>query len=230
MLAILVASFMSSPLPPLCLQSKDPEEVLTTYLGDLEKAIKNTTSKNPQDRSKLEQAAKLGFDRELTASTPAVPKPVWDYLSKHLDNLRLGDKKFPEEPYKAERALWISACKAVFTKEIGRAKEAEAAPSTDQVFESLFDAVREIDKMFPLAQDLRTDGLTSAKVIYNQLLGKALPTTKDAKLLYTERLARIDKTFSVTNDKEKTSNTESSNLLKAAAKAMFEKDLAAGKK
>src|SRR5262249_49386126 len=86
----------------LSVQSKDPEELLTSYLSDLEKAVKNTNAKNLQDRSKPEQAAKLAFDRELTASAAAVPKPVWDYLNKHLDNLRLGDKKFPEEPWKAE--------------------------------------------------------------------------------------------------------------------------------
>jgi len=216
--------------PSLRLQAKDPEELLTTYLSDLEKAIKNTNAKNPQDRTKLEQAAKLAFDRELAGSSPSVPKPVWDYLNKHLDNLRLGDKKFPEETYKAERTLWIGACKAVFSREIGRAKEPEAPPSTEQLFESLFDAVREVDKMFPLAADLRADGIGSARLIYSQILGKATPTTKDAKLLYTERLSRIDKTFPVSSDKEKSSNTESCTVLKAAAKTLFEKDLPAGKK
>lgn len=222
-LAAMMVSFLSS-------QSKDPEDVLTTYLGDLEKAIKNTSTKNPQDRTKLEQAAKLAFDRDLTASTPAVPKLIWDYLSKHLDSLRQGDKKFPEETYKAERGLWINACKAVFTKEISRPKEPENPPTTEQLFESLFDQVREVDKMFPLALDLRTDGISSARLIYGQLLPKATPTTKDAKVLYTERLARIDKTFPVISDKDKNSNTESCAVLKAAAKNLFDKDLPGGKK
>ena len=128
------------------------------------------------------------------------------------------------------RALWIVACKAVFTREITHCKEPEAAPSTEQLFESLFDAVREVDKMFPLAQDLRSDGIGSARVIYNQTLGKATPTSKDAKLLYTERLSRIDKTFPVTSDKEKSSNTESCAVLKTAAKTLFEKDFPGGKK
>jgi hypothetical protein len=211
-------------------QSKDPEEVLTTYLSDMEKAIKNTNAKNPQDRMKLEQAAKLAFDRELSASAPSVPKPVWDYLGKHLDNLRLGDKKFPEEPWKTERNFWISACKAVFSREITRAKDPETPPSTEQLFESVFDAVREVDKMFPLAQDLRADGIASARSIYSLQLNKATPTTKDAKLLYTERLARIDKTFPVASDKEKTANTESCTLLKTVAKNLFDRDLPGGKK
>jgi len=230
MAAMLVALIFASIPGALSLQAKDPEDVLTTYLSDLEKAVKNTTAKNLQDRAKLEQAAKLAFDRDLAGTSPSVPKPAWDYLHKHLDNLRLGDKKFPEDGSKAERALWIVACKAVFTRELARCKEPEAAPSTEQLFESLFDAVREVDKMFPLAQDLRSDGIGSARVIYNQTLGKATPTSKDAKLLYTERLSRIDKTFPVTSDKEKSSNTESCAVLKTAAKTLFEKDLPGGKK
>jgi hypothetical protein len=216
--------------PSLRLQAKDPEDLLTAYLSDLEKAVKNTTAKNLQDRTKLEQAARLAFDRDLAGTSPTVPKPAWDYLNKHLDNLRLGDKKFPEEGYKAERMLWIGACKAVFAREIARSKEPESAPSTEQLFESFFDAVREVDKMFPLAQDLRSDGIGSARLIYNQVLGKTTPTSKDAKLLYTERLSRIDKTFPVTSDKEKSSNTESCAILKAAAKTLFEKDLSGGKR
>jgi hypothetical protein len=214
----------------LSAQAKDPEEVLTVYLSDLEKAVKNTSAKNPQDRSKLEQAARLAFDRELTASTPTVPKPVWDYLNRHLDNLRLGDKKFPEEPWKAERTLWINGCKAVLMKELKNAKEPETPPTTEQLFESTFDAVREVDKMFPLAQDLRQDGTGSVRTIFSQLLAKSTPTTKDAKLLYTERIARIDKTFPVASDKEKTVNTEACTLLKTVAKSLFDRDLPGGKK
>src|SRR5205814_8785873 len=85
--AIVMASiFAFSPIA-FAPQAKDPEDVLTTYLGDLEKAVKNTTSKNLADRAKLETAAKLSFDRELSASTLAVPKLLWDYQNKHLDNL-----------------------------------------------------------------------------------------------------------------------------------------------
>jgi hypothetical protein len=214
----------------LCsVQAKDPEDVLTVYLSDLEKAVKNTSAKNPTDRTKLEQAAKLAFDRELTASTPAVPKAPWDYLNKHLDNLRLGDKKFPEEPWKAERALWRAACKAVFQKELKNAKEASSL-STEQLFESSFDGVRDVDKMFPLAQDLRTDGTASVRAIFTQLLPTTTPTTKDAKLLYTERLARIDKTFPAGSDKEKSVNGESCTMLKTMAKSLFDRDLPGGKK
>jgi len=211
-------------------QAKDPEELLTTYLSDLEKAVKNAGAKNAPDRAKLEQAAKLAFDRDLASSAPNVPKPIWDYLNKHLDNLRLGDKKFPEEPWKAERTLWINACKAVFSKEIRNAKEPESPPSADQLFESTFDAVREVDKMFPLAQDLRTDGAASAKMIFTLLLPKSTRTTKDAKLLYTERIARIDKSFPTSNDKDKTVNSDSCQLLKAAAKSLFDRDLSGSKK
>jgi len=211
-------------------QAKDPEDVLTMYLGDLEKAVKNTTSKNLADRAKLETAAKLSFDRELSASTLAVPKLLWDYQNKHLDNLRLGDKKFPEDPFKTERGLWIGACKNVFSREIARAKEPESPPTTEQVFESMFDGVREVDKMFPLAADLRSDGLASARSIYTLLLPKATPTTRDAKVLYTERLARIDKVFTTSNDKDKTVNSEASTLLKTVAKNIFDKDLPGGKK
>jgi hypothetical protein len=229
MMALLAALTLAAAPPLLGVQSKDPEDALTTYLADLEKAIKNTTAKNPQDRSKLEVASKMAFDRELASSAPSVPKPAWEYLSKHLSNLRLGDKKFPEDAWKTERGLWISACKSVFNRELARAKEPESAPTTEQLFESLFDAVREIDKMFPLEKDLRVDGVTSARLIYTQALGKATPTTKDAKLLYTERLARIDKTFPTTSDKEKSINIEACTLLKSAAKAVFDKDLPGGK-
>jgi hypothetical protein len=211
-------------------QAKDPEELLTTYLSDLEKAVKNTNAKNPADRTKLEQAAKLAFDRELSSAAPNVPKPIWDYLNKHLDNLRLGDKKFPEEPWKAERTLWINGCKAVFLKEIKNAKEPESPPSTEQLFESTFDAVREVDKMFPLATDLRNDGSAMANTIFRQLLPKTTPTTKDAKLLYTERIARIDKTFPTSNDKDKTINSDSCTMLKAVAKMLFDRDLPGAKK
>lgn len=211
-------------------QAKDPEEALTTYLSDLEKAVKNTSAKNPADRTKLEQAAKLSFDRELGSATPNVPKPIWDYLNKHLDNLRLGDKKFPEEPWKAERTLWITGCKAVFQKEIRNAKEPESPPSTDQLFETTFDSIREVDKMFPLAQDLRTDGSASVRAIFNLMLAKSTPTTKDAKFLYTERIARIDKTFPTANDKDKNVNSESCTQLKSIAKLLFDRDLAGAKK
>jgi hypothetical protein len=214
----------------LASQAKDPEDLLTTYLSDLEKAIKNAGAKNAPDRAKLEQAAKLAFDRDLNGSSPNVPKPIWDYLNKHLDNLRLGDKKFPEEPWKAERTLWINACKAVFTKEIRNAKEPESPPSTEQLFESAFDAIREVDKMFPLAQDLRSDGAASARTIFALLLPKSTPSTKDAKLLYTERIARIDKTFPTSNDKDKTVNSDSCQLLKTAAKSVFDRDLSGAKK
>src|SRR5262249_51196019 len=205
LIALLAAVTLAMAPPLLSVQAKDPEDVLLTYLSDLEKAIKNTNAKNLQDRTKLEAAAKLAFDRELASSVPTVPKPVWEYLSKHLDNLRRGDKKFPEESWKTERTSWITACKNVFSREIARAKEPESATTTEQLFESLFDAVREIDKMFPLERDFRMDGINSARLIYTQALVKATPTTKDAKLLYTERLARIDKTFPVTSDKEKDS-------------------------
>jgi hypothetical protein len=211
-------------------QAKDPEDVLTTYMSDLEKAVKNATNKDLQDRGKLEQAAKLAFDRELNASTPTVPKHIWDYLNKHNDNLRLGDKKFPENPWKTERNLWIVACRAVFNREIKNAKDPDAPPSTEQLFETLFESIREVDKMFPLALDLRSDAFASARAIFLLVVPKSTPTTKDAKLLYTERLARIDKTFPVTSDKEKTANTESCALLKLAAKNLFDRDLPGGKK
>jgi hypothetical protein len=225
MASMILSLSLASFLPPLSLQAKDPEDVLKTFLLDMEKAIKNTNAKNPQDRTNLEKAAKLAFDRELAGASPTVPKLAWDCLNKHLDNLRLGDKKFPEEPWKTERLMWLVACKAVFKNEIAHAKDPEAVPSTEQLFESLFDAVRETDKMFPLALDLRVDGNASAKMIYMQTLPKATPTTKDAKLLYTERLARIDKSFPVVSDKEKSVNTESCTLLKWAAKSLYDKDL-----
>jgi hypothetical protein len=223
---LLALALLSGVFPT---QAKDPEEVLTTYMGDLEKAIKNTTAKNLPDRAKLEQAARLAFDRELAASAPSVPKLVWDYQSKHLDNLRLGDKKFPEEPSKAERALWITACKAVFNREIARAKEPDAPPSTEQLFETFFDAVREVEKMFPLALDLRSDGVASARTIFAAQLLKSVPTTKDAKIIYNERLVRIDKSFPITGDKT-TANTEACTVLKNAAKSLFDRDLPGGKK
>jgi len=214
----------------LLAQAKDPEDALSVFLSDLEKAVKNTNAKNLPDRAKLEAAARQSFDRELGASALAVPKPAWDYLAKHLDSLRLGDKKFPEDPFKAERSAWMAACKSVFTKEIRGAKEPETAPSTDQLFDSTFDAVRDVDKMFPLAQALRADGIASVRAIFSQLLPKTTSTTRDAKLLYTERIARIDKVFSVTSDKEKSANTESCTLLKALAKSVLDRDLPGGKK
>ncbi len=84
--------------------------------------------------------------------------------------------------------------------------------------------------MFPLAADLRTNGLGTAKAIFSALLPKSTPTTRDAKLLYNERLARIDKTFPVTSDKEKTINTEACAVLKSAAKGLFDRDLTGEKK
>jgi hypothetical protein len=84
--------------------------------------------------------------------------------------------------------------------------------------------------MFPLAQDLRTDGGASAKMIFTLLLPESSATTKDAKLLYTERIARIDKSFPTSNDKDKTVNSDSCQLLKTAAKSLFDRDLSGAKK
>ena len=69
-----------------------------------------------------------------------------------------------------------------------------------------------------------------AKTIFSQMLPKSTPTTKDAKLLYTERIARIDKTFPTANDKDKTINSDSCQMLKTVAKALFDRDLPGGKK
>ena len=54
MSAIVMASIFAFSPFAFAPQAKDPEDVLTTYLGDLEKAVKNTTSKNLADRAKLE--------------------------------------------------------------------------------------------------------------------------------------------------------------------------------
>jgi hypothetical protein len=215
-------------------EGKDPQDVLNTYLSDIDKANKSTTGGaklgvNAPDRQRLLSAAKTSFDREAATASPKVPKQIWDYHTKYLENLVKADKLFSKEDLRPERTNWLTACKTTLQRNITRAKDPETPYSTDQIFESMIDAVSLTKKSFTTENvaDLRTAGFAGVKTISQMLTGKgSVPPGRDAKQHYTERLARIDKAFPVGNENDKMGNQEGQTVLKVGAKALFDRELA----
>ena len=129
---------------------KDPQDVLQAFDGDLVKAIREAP-KDQTVRSKLAAAAQKVFDTALAASVDKAPKSRWGCHQDLMERLITAEKHYGDEGDKPERTLWISACKKVFTFEFGRAQEpsADQAPTTEEIFNELFDAVTRVKKNFP---------------------------------------------------------------------------------
>jgi hypothetical protein len=216
-------------------ETKDPQDVLNGYLSDIDKANKSTTGGaklgvNQADRTRLLAAAKKSFDVEAATSSPKVPKLVWEYHTKYLENLVRADKLFSKEDLRPERSNWLTACKTTLMRNVTHAKEPESPYTTDQIFEAMIDAVNLTKKSFytDTVADLRTAGFAGMKTISQMIIPKAnVPPGRDAKQHYTERLARIDKAFPVGNENDKMGNQEGQTALKVGAKSLFDRELAA---
>ncbi len=220
-----------SPSAP---DAKDPGELLQTLSEELRKAIK-TAGKDLDVRQKLTKLAKSTFDKDL-ASAPAskTPKSAWDYHADLLDRLAMADTHFRDERDKAERTIWIAACKAAYARELTSCKEVAPggaeAPATDQVYYDLTQAVAKVSKRFARGgEEYDVVGYAAAKQAFGALVGKSKAAQGDPKLLYTKWLLDIDRIYSLSTDDQKKQNTVPNQLLKAAAKTALDRMLAAPK-
>ncbi len=214
----------------VCAQSVDT--ALSDFLGELGKAMKQYP-KDAELRGKLTGVAKTKFDTALKDATQ-MEKPGWDFLSDMLNDLSTADKKFGTEGSKAERTLWVAACKNAFTRRLTFAKEKELtgdeAARTDKVFSDLFDGVGKAKKRFgDTSIDLRSAGYQAAKDIFTVLLKNARASEREPSTVYAEQLTRIDKSFPIVTETEKKGNSEPNGVLKTAAKSALDRAIAANK-
>ena len=212
---------------------KDPSELLQKLSEELRKAIK-TAGKDLDVRQRLTKLAKSTFDKDLaSAPAPASPKGAWDYQSDFLDHLATADTHFRADTDKLERALWIAACKAAYTKQLSSAKEAAAGadvPAPDQVYYDLTQAVASVFKRFARGStEYDQAGYAGAKQAFGMLLPKSKTAQGDPKVLYTKWLSDIDRVYPLTTDDQKKQNTLPNQLLKAASKSALDRMLAAPK-
>jgi hypothetical protein len=213
---------------------KDPGELLQTLSQELRRAIK-TAGKDLDVRLRLTKLAKATFDKDL-ASAPAskTPKSAWEYHAEFLERLAVADTHFRGDPDKAERAIWIVACKAAYTRELASCKETSLAgaeaPATDQVYYDLNQAVAKVAKRFAQgADDYDKAGYDGARQAFVALVGKSKAPQADPKLLYTKWLSDTDRLYPLSTDDQKKQNTTPNQILKTASKTALDRMLAAPK-
>jgi hypothetical protein len=176
---------------------KDPQEVLVAFDADLVKAIREA----PKDmglRTKLAQAAKKVFDMDLAKSVDKTPRTRWGCHTDFMARLVTAEKHYADANDKAERALWITACKSTFAFELAKAQDPNTeALTTEEAFNELYDAIVRVKKDFPgeSAADIRTSAYQAARTIFNDRLRNARRPGKEPQSAYAEEMIKIDKTF-----------------------------------
>ena len=244
--------------PSLAQEAKDPEDVLQDFQADLLQAIR-TAPKDLAVRSKLTAAARTVFDRDLRAAVVRVQKIKWDWHQQFMEHLIVSEKQFGDPGNKSERSLWNNACKTVFAVQLSHATEPETKPSTDELFGELYTAVDKVRKNFHTATagDLRTLAYTAAKQIFTDRLATARVSARDPQSAYAAQIIRIDRDYPLpqasapkeaagspsakggggkssggspgVEKKDIDYHTEPNQILKTAAKAAFDRALAAPK-
>lgn len=205
------------------LEEKTPQEVLGQLEHDLREAIK-TGLKNKDVRSKLSKAAQERFARDLGSSAaPKIPKSVWEYASDHLDNLATAETFFKEADDKAERTLWLAACRSTFERLKTASKETSLPgkdlPTTEKAYEDLVDAVGRVERRFTKqAADLRKEALGVSRQAFSLGIASARAPTGSQEAWYTKQLIEIDRVYPLNTDEQKTANQERNQLLKTAPK------------
>lgn len=212
---------------------KEPRDVLLSFQDELKKAI-TTGGKNKDIRTKLTKIAQQSFSKDIASASPKVPKGAWEYVHEFVDNVAKADPVFKAEEDKAERALWFTACKAAYARELSNCKETDLAaadsPKADDVYYELTKEVTSIQKRFAKdAADFDKASYDAAKQAYTLLIGRARAPQGDPKPLYTKWLIDIDKNYPMTTEEQKKQLGPINALLKAAAKSAYDRALSAPK-
>jgi len=215
-------------------ETKDPDDAIEKLASDLQGALKKAPT-DADARGKMTTAAKAVFDRDIANAAPKVSKAIWDWQTHFLEMLIVADKKFATAGQKTERAIYITACKSTFGRQILSYKESSLEdskqPTVDDVFGEFFDAIGKAKGSYTSesSADLRSAAYNGAKDIFGKMIQKARGIAKDPQRWYDEQLVRIDKEFSITTEKGKKWNTEPNAALKTAAKTAFDRALKAEK-
>lgn len=213
--------------------SQDPADLLQKLSADLRSAI-NTAAKDLDVRQRLTKLAKATFDKDVASAVPKTPKGAWEFHSEFLEHVALADTHFRGERDKAERILWIAACKGAYARQLTASKELAAGaaelPPVDQVYYDLTQAVARVAKKFARgADEYDKAGYDAAKQAFGLLVPKARAPQGDPKSLYAKWLIEIDRVYSLTTDDQKKQNSTPNAMLKAAAKVALDRALAAPK-
>lgn len=210
---------------------KDPGSLLKTLYDDLRKASRSAG----ESRDRLRKSAKDIFDRELATSVPKTPRAAWTLFEDHLDNLADADR-FPVKTDKAERDLWIAACRGALNRQLAHSKESKGTdgemPTTAQAFNEAMDGAGDVKTRFGAEglEDLRIAAIDGLNQAFRSLIRRARPpSSADPKSQYASQLARIGQRFPVAGDAEKKANLRANSLLKDAAKAALDRALAGTK-
>ena len=210
---------------------RDPASLLKTLHDDLRKSSRSTG----ETRDKLRKAAKVVFDRELAASVPRTPRPVWSLFEDHLDDLADADR-FPVKTDRAERDLWVVSCRSALARQLAHSKESNGTdaemPTTAQVFSDAMDGAGDVKTRFGAEglDDLKIAAIDGLNQTFRSLIRRARPPSSgDPKSQYASQLARIDQKFPVAGDTEKKANLRANNLLKDVAKAALDRALSGTK-
>ena len=171
----------------------------------------------------------------VRAACSLAPRPVWSLFDDHLDNLADADR-FPVKTDKAERDLWIAACRAALNRQLAHSKESKGTdaemPTTAQVFNEAIDAAGDVKSRFggEGLEDLRVAAIDGLNQAFRSLIRRARPPSSgDPKSQYASHLAKIDQRFPVAGDADKKANLRANSLLKDVAKAALDRALAVTK-
>lgn len=209
---------------------KDPAALLRTLYDDLRKASQAAADA----RDKARKSARDAFDREIGAATLRAPKSAWDLVRDHFDRLSEGDR-FSLKNDRAERDLWVSACRTALLRQLALSKEVKGTDAematTSQLFNDAFSTVGELRTKFTAegTDDLRGAALEGVGMTFRLLIRRARVPAIDAKAAYASQLSKIDQKFPVDGDGGKV-NGRINAVLKEAAKSALDRSLSGAAK
>lgn len=212
---------------------KEPYEVLQSFQDDLKKNVR-TAGKDKDVRTKMNKFSQETFNRDIASTTPKTPKGAWEYVHGFVDNVARADVFFKGDEDKAERTLWLAACKTAFARELANSKEGGLAqddlPRADDVYNDLVKEVASIQKRFAKgATEYDKASYDAAKQAFTYLLGRARAPQGDPQALYTKWLIEIDKNYPTSTEDQKRDLGPINALLKTAAKSAVDRARAAPK-